>query len=184
MPFNISDFRQRFADGGARPTLFEVFVPAPSAIGSWNGESSDQMRFSAKTSSIPGMHVGVIRMPYFGREIKMAGDRTFEQWQCLVLNDEAFTVRKALEQWQNVMNKVSGDTNSIRDTGGLDDGGKYTSNIEIRQFDKTGGVTRTYTLVNAFPFHLDQIELGWEQKDRIEEYGVRWEYDYIKTDEI
>jgi hypothetical protein len=82
------------------------------------------------------------------------------------------------------MNKVSGDTDSIRDTANLDEGGQYTSNIQVRQYDKVGAVARTYTLVNCFPVVLGDIQLAWNARDQIESFDVTWEFDYIQSEEI
>ncbi|MEK9799752.1 MAG: hypothetical protein VW647_02560, partial [Alphaproteobacteria bacterium] len=71
------------------------------------------IRKAAKASSIPASTVGQIEVPYFGRKVKMAGNRTFENWQVTVLNDEDFLVRNAFEKWSSFINSHE---NNLRDS--------------------------------------------------------------------
>ena len=45
--------------------------------------------------------VGMINVPFRGRELKVAGERTFENWVVTVINDEDFKLRTAFEKWAN-----------------------------------------------------------------------------------
>ena len=49
--------------------------------------------------------VGEFEVPYFGRKIKIAGDRTFADWQVNIMNDEDFGVRSMFETWSNALNR-------------------------------------------------------------------------------
>ena len=99
--FNISTFKTRgLTGGGARPALFEIYLSIPDGVGA-DAESADKFRFTCRAAQLPAATVGSIEIPYFGRKIKFAGDRTFTDWTVTVMNDEDFLVRSMIEKWSN-----------------------------------------------------------------------------------
>jgi hypothetical protein len=192
MPFNVSTFAsQGLPFGGARASLFEVFLRLPQGIGEPTAEA--QFRFVCKASSIPSSTVGQIEVPYFGRKVKMAGNRTFENWSVTVLNDEDFLVRNAFELWSSYINSHE---NNLRDASVITETGlaAYRTTATVRHYAKTGVFaggtndgdaaipTREYTFVNIFPINIGNIELNWETTDAIEEFTVEFAYDYWTVD--
>jgi hypothetical protein len=192
MPFNVSTFAsQGLPFGGARASLFEVFLRLPQGIAEPTAEA--QFRFVCKASSIPASTVGQIEVPYFGRKVKMAGNRTFENWSVTVLNDEDFLVRNAFELWSSYINSHE---NNLRDASVITETGlaAYRTTATVRHFAKTGVFaggtndgdaaipTREYTFVNIFPINIGNIELNWETTDAIEEFTVEFAYDYWTVD--
>jgi hypothetical protein len=177
--------------GGARASLFEVFLRLPQGIGEPTAEA--QFRFVCKASSIPSSTVGQIEVPYFGRKVKMAGNRTFENWSVTVLNDEDFLVRNAFELWSSYINSHE---NNLRDASVITETGlaAYRTTATVRHYAKTGVFaggtndgdaaipTREYTFVNIFPINIGNIELNWETTDAIEEFTVEFAYDYWTVD--
>jgi len=192
MPFNVSTFAsQGLPFGGARASLFEVFLRLPQGIGEPTAEA--QFRFVCKASSIPSSTVGQIEVPYFGRKVKMAGNRTFENWSVTVLNDEDFLVRNAFELWSSYINSHE---SNLRDASVITETGlaAYRTTATVRHYAKTGVFaggtndgdaaipTREYTFVNIFPINIGNIELNWETTDAIEEFTVEFAYDYWTVD--
>jgi hypothetical protein len=194
MPFNVSTFAsQGLPFGGARASLFEVFLTLPAGIAEPTAES--QFRFVCKASSIPASTLGSIDVPYFGRKVKMAGNRTFDNWSVTVMNDEDFLVRNAFELWSSYINSHE---NNLRDSSVITEAGlaSYRTRADVRHFAKTGlfasGTsdgdsaipTRIYTFENIFPVSIGNIELNWETTDAIEEFTVEFAYDYwsVKAD--
>ena len=92
MAFNINDFKtQGLTLGGARPTLFQVSVNLPSTITSLSPGFQPKFAFTCSATQIPASTIGQIDVPYFGRQIKVAGDRTFANWNVTVMNDITMT---------------------------------------------------------------------------------------------
>lgn len=182
MPFNANDFRQNLKYGGARANLFDVIVAFPSYVPGAD-TAGNQIRFRGKATQAPGMTVGTIPVPYFGRTVNFAGDRTFEEWNLTVINDEDYTIRNAFEAWQNGIAQIDYDTNVARapEALGVND---YIADITIRQYSKSGSVTKQYLLKNAFPLTVGPIELNWESENTIEEFDVSIVYDYFVTDGV
>lgn len=161
MAFNISSFTSNFAGDGARPNLFEVSVPR---IG-------QNFSFLCKAAQLPGSTVGVVEVPYFGRNIKYAGNRTFPEWTVTVINDEDFAVRNALEILMQDINSHEENQASV-----LSDG--YQFDAIVSQYSKTGEIIKTYEFKGMFPTDIAPIDLDWGSNDTIEEYAVTFAYQY------
>ena len=104
MALNINEIRSQLALGGARPTLFQVIMNNPV-----NAAGDVKIPFMVKGSQIPASSIGTIEVPYFGRKIKIAGDRTFAEWSVTVINDEDFLIRNSMEEWMQNINSHLGN---------------------------------------------------------------------------
>jgi hypothetical protein len=173
MPFNINSFKQNgLVYGGARPSLFNVVLSVPGALGI-DSVSVDKFRFVCRTAALPESTISPIEIPYFGRKIKVAGERTFGDWSVTVMNDEDFAVRALFETWSNALNR---HVSNVRDAGiGAE---QYKTDLEVIQYSKDGSEIRSYQLVGAFPTSIGEIQLGWDSASQIEEFSVTFSYDY------
>lgn len=173
MPFNISAFKSNgLVYGGARPSLFNVFMSVPAGIGIDN-VSVDKFRFVCKTAELPESNLSQIEIPYFGRRIKVAGERAFADWGVTVMNDEDFSVRSMFETWSNAMNRMVAN---VRDQALSTE--NYKVDLDVIQYGKDGSTIRAYQLVGAFPTQIGAIGLNWESANAIEEFTVNFAYDY------
>jgi hypothetical protein len=173
MPFNINTFKQRgLVYGGARPSLFNVFLSVPQGIGIDN-VSADKFRFVCRTAELPASDVGSFDIPYFGRKVKLAGDRTFTDWSVTVMNDEDFAVRSMFETWSNAMNRL---VSNVRDP--VINAEQYKADLEVIQYSKDGGEIRSYNIVGAFPTQIGSINLDWDSGNSVETFTVNFAYDY------
>ena len=93
---NITNFRDRLVGGGARPNLFEVNIELPDGV-IGQADYRDDVRFMVKAAEIPAANVGNIPVPFRGRVLPVAGDRTFDPWTVTVINDTDFLIRDAME---------------------------------------------------------------------------------------
>ena len=105
----ITDFKSRISGGGARPNLFEVELAFPGVVGVENDVLS-KARFLVKAAALPASTVSPIEIPFRGRVLKIAGDRTFDTWTITVMNDIDFSIRSAFEKWMNLINNVNDNT--------------------------------------------------------------------------
>ncbi len=173
MPFNISNFKANgLVYGGARPSLFNVEMPAPTGIGIDN-VSLDKFRFVCRSAALPSSRVSEIPVPYFGRRIKVAGQRDFEDWSVAVMNDEDFSVRAMFEAWSNALNR---HVSNVRDPNISSE--NYKVDMTVNQYSKDGYIIRSYVLVGAFPTNIGAIALNWDAANQIEEFNVTFAYDY------
>jgi T4-like virus tail tube protein gp19 len=173
--FNISTFKTRgLTLGGARPTLFEVYLTPPSGVGA-DAESADKFRFTCSAAQLPAAAIQAIDVGYFGRKIKVQGDRTFADWQVTIMNDEDFLVRSMFEKWSNALNRLE---SNIRDPNFSGDENSYKCDLSVIQYGKAGDVLRQYDIIGAFPTNIDGITLNWDSQNQIETFTVTFAYDY------
>jgi len=171
MAFNIDQFRSQMIGDGARPNLFEVTLRLPDFV---SPNFSNQITFMAKATSMPASLVGTARVSYFGRDVKFPGDRTFPDWNIQIINDETFGVRDAFENW---VYKINNTTTMKRDAPIFADSG-YAVDAFVTQYGKTGDVLKKYSFIGLFPNQVDPINLSWDARDQIEEFGVTFSYQY------
>lgn len=181
MSLNINKFRSAFKGDGARPTLFEILIRFPSYLG--DGFPDSDMKLFAKAATLPSSTIGSIVVPYQGRQIKVAGDRVYDDWNCTIINDESFSIRNAFEFWNNAMDQHTTEAGKKRVSGASANPASYVADVKINQLGKQGKPIKTYTLVNAFPYIVAQIDLSFESNDAIEEFDVTFAYDYFITPE-
>ena len=108
MAFKVTDFINEAQDG-ARPSLFLAQINFPVSVPG-GIEARDRSRFLIKSTSIPASTLGMIELRFMGRKIKLAGDRTFEDWSTTIINDEKFSVRSAIEAWSDSINGLQSNT--------------------------------------------------------------------------
>jgi len=168
MAFNVNDFAGALKGGGARPSLFQVQITNPI-----NGVADIQVPFMVKGAPIPAASIAALEVAYFGRQIKLAGNRTYAEWSPTIINDEDFAIRNAMEQWSNAINSFQGNLNNA----GGSAPNLYKANAQVTQYSKTGEVLRVYDFIGIFPSEVSPIDLNWET-DGIEEYTVTFQYDY------
>ena len=175
MAFKVTDFINEAQDG-ARPTLFAANIAFPSVVDG-GVKAGQKIRFLIKATQLPASNLGMIELPFMGRKIKIAGDRTFEDWSTTIINDEKFEVRASIEAWSNSINGLQTNAPSYPTAGAL--GGGYRSSGTVTQYSARGNPIRTYTFQNMWPSVIAGIDVGWESTDTIEEYEVTWTYDYF-----
>ena len=171
MAFNVSTFKDKMTGDGARPNLFKVTL---TGAASYFTSSGLEAEFFIRASSIPGATLGQVVVPYFGREVKFAGNRTFADWSVTVVNDENFKVRSALEQWMDNINKHEAN---VRNADNIKD---YYGVATVEQLSKKtpDSPLRSYIFEKLFPIDLSEITLDWGDNDSIEEFTCTFAYDY------
>lgn len=178
----INDFKSRLVGGGARPNLFECEVNFPEGIGlDIDNTFSTDLRFMVKAAQLPGSTISAINVPFRGRNLKIAGDRTFDPWTITVINDTNFSIRNAFERWMNYMNRHD-------DNAGVITPAAYQRDMVVHQLgrgvvsDNTTGtipsasskvpILKSYRFNGCFPTEVTPIELSYDSPDTIEEFGV------------
>ena len=170
MAFNINDFKSRgLTLGGARPSLFQVEIN-PSFL--TNTGVIEKFSFTCRASEIPAATIADVSVPYFGRQIKLAGDRTFADWNVTVMNDEDYSVRNMFEDWSNQMNQFVGNTKLLP-------ANTYkNSDAYVTHFGKDGVVISQYRFVGIFPTNISNMALDWDNTNAIQTFDVTFAYDY------
>jgi len=168
MPFDVTTFRSQLPGDGARSNLFEVTLQFPI----WLPNSvlaGQKSNFMVKAAQLPGSNICIAPLFYFGREVKLAGNRTFQDWTVQVINDEDFLIRNTIEGW---INGINGPTTNIRNVNASVLDGGYGVDAGVVQYGKAGATLKAYSFLGIWPIDLSPIELDWGSNDQIEEYTV------------
>lgn len=154
---------------GASANRFRVQLLNPV-----NNIADLKIPFMVKAAQIPAFTLGTIELPYMGRKVKQAGDRTFAPWTVTVMNDERNTVRNAIEHWQSAINGTESNLRNFATSSPA----QYKSQAQISMLSVTNKVLRTYNFVGLWPQEISSIDLDWNNSDTIQEFQVTFEYDY------
>lgn len=168
----VDDFKAKLRGGGARPNLFKATVNYPV----YAGGDAELTSFLCEAAQLPGSTMGTIVVPFRGRQLKVAGDRTFGPWSITVINDTDFSVRNSMERWMNGINAHSANT-------GLSSPITYEADLFIEQLDRSGESIKKYTFRGAFPTEVSPIEVAYSSNDEIERFTVTFEYQYFDSQE-
>jgi hypothetical protein len=170
---NIDDFKANLLGGGARANQFRVTITPPAGIAI--GLDVRRASFLVRASNLPAQTLGEIVVPFRGRQIYIAGDRTFDDtWSTTFLNDTDFMVRNAMELWMNGINDLADGTG----TSTLAD---YQTDLQVEQLDRDDTILKTYIFRSAWPTTVAQIDLTSDQADAIEEFEVTWRYQHFEA---
>jgi len=176
----LDQFKGRMLQGGARPNLFEceLFFPTEAIpTGSTADTLSDATRFLIKAAALPASTLGIIDVPVRGRNLKIAGDRTFDPWTITVINEVNFNIRTAFERWMNIINKHE-------DNAGLINPFDYQQDAYVKQLGRAGlngnvptsdtqlPVLKQYKFYGVFPTSVSDIAVSYDSSDTIEEFTV------------
>ena len=165
----ISNFKSKLTGGGARANLFEVVLTFPDASKP-DQDVLDKARFLVKGANMPASNVAQIEVPFRGRVLKIAGDRTFDSWTVTVINDTDFAIRSAFEKWMNTINRLSDNT-------GLTNPADYQADAYVYQLDRDGSTLRSYRFYDTFPTQVGPIELSYDAQG-IQEFTVELQVQY------
>ena len=166
----VDDFKAKLKGGGARPNLFKATINFPG----YAGGNVELTSFMCRAAQLPGSIMSEIIVPFRGRELKIAGDRTFDVWSPTIINDTDFDVRNAMERWMNGINAHS-------DNSGLTNPVDYQADLIVEQLDRDGSTLKTYNFRGCFPTNIDPIDLSYDPAAAIEEFGVTFQVQYWES---
>ena len=163
----IDDFKAKLIGGGARANLFKATLTFPS----YAQGDTELAQFMCKAAQLPASVIGQVDIPYRGRQLKVAGDRTYENWSVTIINDTGFEIRDAFERWQNEITTHKSNT-------GLTNPLDYETDMLVHQLDKDGKSIKEYTFRGAYPVNISAIDVSSESADTFEEFTVELAYQY------
>ena len=185
----IDNFRSKLVGGGSRPNLFECELNFPPFI-STNSDQDETLRFMIKAAQIPGSTISTIPVPFRGRTLKIAGDRTFDPWTITIINDTNYAYRNLFEKWMNAINGHS-------DNAGVITPVIYQREMKVYQLgrgteSKAEDVTSdTYTLslpvlkiykfYGCWPSDISPMDLSYDSSDTIQEFTVTMQYQWYDS---
>lgn len=160
----INQFKANLIGAGPRNNRFEVFIP----------RTGNKIQFLCKTAALPGQTITPLEMKYKGLTVKLAGDRTFEDWSVTIYNDTEFSARTAVEAWMQDI--VPLDSSTVTSTG-------YEYMVDkatISQLGRDDAVIATYEFFNMWPTTLGPVEMDAEGGDGLTTSDVTFAYSHFE----
>ena len=173
---SIDTFKANLIGGGARANQFRVTITPPTGIVTGlGGPNVRRMSFLVRGSSLPASTLAEIAIPFRGREIYIAGDRTTaETWTTTFLNDTDFMIRTGMENWINGINDAATATGVVAPAD-------YQSDLTVEHLDRDDTVLKSYIFRSAWPTSVTEIALTSEAAGAIEEFDVTWRYQHFEA---
>ena len=173
---NLNTFISALKDGGVRANQFEVNITSAPAqvVGQLN---AGDFNFLCKSTAVPALTVADIMIPYRGRQLHIAGDRTYATWSCTVINDREQRMRSAFEVWQNFMSDIG-----VVSNGGAGAGtspSAYYGKATVMQRDRDDNVLRSYHLYDIWPSNLGEIALSYDTENEVSTFDVEFIFNYM-----
>ena len=167
---DISAFKANLALGGARANQFYVQLQFPASVGA--GPIIGQKgQFLCKGAQLPASTIDNTPVNYRGRQVNLAGERTFAPWTITILNDNDFALRNAFEAWMNSINNNATNTGNIIPN-------QYQVDMQVYQLDRNGNAVKEYKFIDAYPTEVSAIELNFDTNNQVEEFTVTLIYNY------
>ena len=176
---NVSTFLSTI-NQGIKPNMFAVDISFPAG-GDFGTTDKSLTNILCKSAALPGSNLGVIEVPFRGRTVKIAGDRTFDTWTATFFADSNMEVRGLFEDWANSINSHEGNTAErfLPNQGTTG----YMADLFVSQLEKDdqvgGSVIRTYQLHHCFPTNVSAIDLAYDSNDQVSEFTVEWQYSFF-----
>ena len=166
----VDDFKAKLKGGGARPNLFKATINFPA----YAGGDVELTSFMCRAAQLPQSIVEPLPVPFRGRILQVAGDRTFEPWIVTILNDTGFEVRDAMERWMNGINGHSANT-------GITNPADYQTDLIVDQLDRDESVIKRYNIRGAFPTNVGEIQLQYDTGGEVETFETTFSYQYWES---
>lgn len=177
MVADINAFLNNFQGGGARQNRYEVFIGFPNTLGASN-DIIQKISFTCKASSIPSAEMGVATVPYKGREVKIQGDRKFNDWSVTIILDNDFKGRDMFEIWiATMLGNSSNVTKSVNEVNPLNTFGQ----AQVHMLDRNDNIVKRYQLTGIFPTNVGDITIGYDQNDQVIEQQVTFAVNEVEA---
>ena len=180
----IDDFKASVVNDFARPNLFQVDLNFPATLGI-SSDLSTFGNFTVRAANLPASQIGVVEVPFRGRVLKIAGDRTFEPWTITVMNDSKFSMRNAFELWANSIQAANENFTAAGTLGDATDSTGYFADMIVHQLSRdiksdseNPKILKSYKFYNVFPSNISAIDLDFGNNDAIEEFTVELQVQY------
>lgn len=159
----LTDITKAFVSGDfARPNLFEVEI-------TYLGK---EFAFKCKAAPLPAGNVEKVPVSYMNRKINVAGDRTFDDWQVTIYNDDEHVTRQQIIDWQGLAHSQGNEITGAKPSD-------YKKIATVRQFARDGKtITKEYTLTGIWPTVVGEVQMDWSENNSIETFEATFAMDW------
>jgi hypothetical protein len=161
MAFSISEFVSNVDGKGiAKACNFYIDVHPPGGV-----TTTDGLRFRCSAIEFPGRRTKIMNWSPIGIDFPIATGQEFNTCTIDIIQSPDLREKNLFEKWQNkAIGQASEQNVDIPD---MDIGYfvNYTGTIAINQLDDQLNITKTYTLLHAYPEYILPISMDWGVDD-------------------
>lgn len=159
---SVYDFLANFSGGGARPNRYRVTLTFPPGVQQALAAST-KVSFTCSAAAIPSSNMGVTVVPYMGREVKIPGDKQFDDWSVQILLDNDFLGRSVFERWHDML---LGFRSNVAQSQMVNPGNAFARAL-VQTLDRADNIIRTYQIEGMFPIQVGEVSLGYAENDQV-----------------
>lgn len=160
MPFNINEFINNTGVGFAREAHFEVQFSLPAIVQG----NARQLSFLCNAANIPGRRIEKVNVRRYGMgfEQPFAIGTAYDALSLDFYCDGAADNLKILHKWMDSIFSFS-----TTDFQQVEYSSKYTTTLNLFQYDVTGKTIAEWIFYDAFPEGLPPINLNWNARNSV-----------------
>lgn len=183
--FDINEFKSEIAKVGVLPTnLFLVTLSAPKSMPNVDG-GLRTLKFFCMQTDLPGLDLGIEENIIHGTGPieRFPHTALFGDINLGFIGDGQGLILSFFHRWLNnivLFDDRKGNSNfyrvSYKDT--------YTCRIQIEVFNPGSDKILVYTLEEAFPYRINQMQMNWADQNSMMNIGVSFYYKTWHTDKL
>jgi hypothetical protein len=209
---SITDFINGFGGGhrinrfkvtGSIPTLNTNTITAANPVNT--SKMVDFTDFHVRAASLPTSQLGVIPVNFRGRTVNYPGDRIYQPWNIVVIDDnkqassseKSISLYRAFHEWHERINSHVNNLSTYESSGNTDPSQHFAGRIKadgtvlsinnpawtIEQLDTNGAKTiRKFELWNCWPVAVGPVELDMSQDNVLSTFAVTVVFSHLKFD--
>jgi len=167
MSSSINDFRTSFNGDVSRPSRFDVQIPVPIKLLMYYN-TAKTLNYRCETAELPSKSYGTIEQKIYGPIEKYPNQMMFNDSTFTFILSDDMSEKLFFDGWMQLINP-----NSTYDFAYK---GDYATDIQVNQYDVTGELTYSVSLIDAFPISVNQLDLDWSNTDSHHKLTVVFAY--------
>ncbi len=181
-------------NGIVRANRFDVLFTPPTILRSYSGSSAAELlQLRCDTASVPGVSLTTADVQRYGYGLseKIPTGAQMGDFACSFIADDEGVIYKFFYRWMNGIVKWDDKPNSRGLTSynnlrpyEFEYKSKYASTIQILTYDEAENKLISYTLYEAFPIGIGEVQHNWGDTDSLVRLPVNFAYSYFKVDKI
>lgn len=182
--FDIKSFIDNInqLNGPASASRFFVTITVPSGLGS--ATDAQKLGMLCETAPLPGLAIAVNdrSQPYgYGPVYKMPWGAIFTDINLTFIGDSQGYVHKFFASWLNsIVNFNNSQVAQPSDSGAMpffvNYSSTYKTTVTIQTLDYRNNTIITYTLYDAWPMLLGDVQMAWSAQDQVVRIPVQFNF--------
>lgn len=164
MSFNITNFRAELGEGVASPANFRVLFSNAT------GDNNRALAYLCNAAQFPPRTFATNEYTTHGPFQKIPYQNTYDDVVISVYCKDTMAQKTFFDSWQAMIYNPSTFTFNYPD--------EYVTDVIIEQFDRTGEISYTVKLINAWPVMVSPLDLSWSSTNQFHNLQITLAYHF------